>query len=185
MFGIEFAPLNIPMARRIQTLVVVWYVLVFTLWPYTCIAFIVGLLFTRFYWLSLAYIAWVFYDVAVLETSSHGGRRWEWLRHAKIWHYLRDYFPAELIKTHDLDPDKNYIMGYHPHGIIGCGAIVNFGTEATGFSQKFAGITPYLLTLKSNFKLPISRGFTMYCGKYKKSSSKCFCSNDFFTTLTF
>ena len=35
--GIEFAPLNVPMERRLQTLVVLFHTLTFTLWPVLCI----------------------------------------------------------------------------------------------------------------------------------------------------
>lgn len=42
------------------------------------------------------------------------------------------YFPISLVKTQDLPPDRKYVFGYHPHGIIGMGAIANFGTEGTG-----------------------------------------------------
>lgn len=29
---------------------------------------------------------------------------------------MKDYFPIALVKTADLDPSKNYVFGYHPHG---------------------------------------------------------------------
>ncbi|KAA0193358.1 2-acylglycerol O-acyltransferase 2-A [Fasciolopsis buskii] len=54
-------------------------------------------------------------------------------------------------------PDHNYLVGYHPHGIFGVGAFTNFGTEATGFSTKFPGLTPWLTTLEINFKAPFQR----------------------------
>ena len=34
-----------------------------------------------------------------------------------------------LVKTQDLPPDRRYVFGYHPHGIIGVGAIGSFATE--------------------------------------------------------
>jgi hypothetical protein len=37
-------------------------------------------------------------------------------RELPYWQYFCDYFPAVLIKEADLDPAKNYIFGYHPHG---------------------------------------------------------------------
>jgi hypothetical protein len=43
----------------------------------------------------------------------------------------KGYFPISLVKTHELPPDRKYVFGYHPHGIIGMGAIANFGTEGT------------------------------------------------------
>lgn len=39
------------------------------------------------------------------------------------------YFPISLVKTQDLPADRKYVFGYHPHGIIGMGAISNFATE--------------------------------------------------------
>ena len=41
----------------------------------------------------------------------------------------KGYFPISMVKTQDLPADRKYVFGYHPHGIIGMGAIANFGTE--------------------------------------------------------
>ncbi|KAG2457368.1 MOG2A acyltransferase, partial [Polypterus senegalus] len=68
-----------------------------------------------------------------------------------------------LIKTADLDPSQNYILGFHPHGILVAGAFVNFCTEATGFSVLFPGMTPYLLMLPLWFRTPFFRDYIM-CG---------------------
>ncbi|MBN3280324.1 DGAT2 acyltransferase, partial [Polyodon spathula] len=70
----------------------------------------------------------------------------------------------QLIKTHALLPSRNYIFGYHPHGIFCFGAFCNFGTEATGFSKKFPGIRPHLATLAGNFRLPLLRDYLMSGG---------------------
>ncbi|MEQ2205835.1 Diacylglycerol O-acyltransferase 2, partial [Xenoophorus captivus] len=70
-----------------------------------------------------------------------------------------------LIKTHELLPSRNYILGYHPHGIFCFGAFCNFGTEATGFSEKFPGIKPSLATLAGNFRLPVLRDYLMSGGE--------------------
>lgn len=87
-----------------------------------------------------------------------------WFRRLKWWKYFCGYFPISLIKTADLDPKKNYVFGYHPHGIIGLGAIGNFGSEATGFSEIFPGIVPHLLTLAMNFRFPFMRDIIMSSG---------------------
>lgn len=71
----------------------------------------------------------------------------------------------QLIKTHNLLPNRNYIFGYHPHGIFCFGAFCNFGTEATGFSKKFPGIKPSLATLAGNFRLPVLRDYLMSGGE--------------------
>lgn len=71
----------------------------------------------------------------------------------------------QLIKTHNLLPSRNYIFGYHPHGIFCFGAFCNFGTEATGFSKKFPGIKPSLATLAGNFRMPVLRDYLMSGGE--------------------
>lgn len=81
-----------------------------------------------------------------------------------MWKYYCEYFPIRLVKTAELDPKENYIFGYHPHGIIGLGALGNFCGEGTGFSENFPGIYPHLLTLSINFRFPISREYCMSTG---------------------
>lgn len=44
-----------------------------------------------------------------------------------------------LVKTADLDPDKAYVFGFHPHGVISLSAFCTFGTEALDFSKVFPG----------------------------------------------
>ena len=71
------------------------------------------------------------------------------MRRIAHWKYFCDYFPIKLIKTNELDPNYNYIFGYHPHGIISSGCFGSFGTEGAGFSELFPGIVPHILTLES------------------------------------
>nr|XP_031537220.1 diacylglycerol O-acyltransferase 2 isoform X1 [Vicugna pacos] len=72
--------------------------------------------------------------------------------------------PHCLVKTHNLLTTRNYIFGYHPHGIMGLGAFCNFSTEATEVSKKFPGIRPYLATLAGNFRIPVLREYLMSGG---------------------
>lgn len=69
------------------------------------------------------------------------------------------------MKTHNLLTTRNYILGYHPHGIMGLGAFCNFSTEATEVSKKFPGIRPYLATLAGNFRMPVLREYLMSGGE--------------------
>ena len=85
------------------------------------------------------------------DAPCRGGRRFNFMRRLPIWKLFCSYFPIKLIKTEDLDPQKNYIFGYHPHGVISQGAFGSFGTEGAGFSDLFPGIIPHLLTLKCRF----------------------------------
>lgn len=71
----------------------------------------------------------------------------------------------QLVKTHDLSPSHNYIIGSHPHGILCVGAFCNFITGSTGFGEMFPGIRPFLTTLAGNFRLPVFREYLMSGGE--------------------
>lgn len=95
---------------------------------------------------------------------------------------MRDFFPISLVRTVPLDPSKNYIFGYHPHGIISVGAWINFATEgsgkmkfitATNFSKLFQGIDLRLMTLQSNFKIPFARELILSLGIVSVSKKSC------------
>lgn len=51
--------------------------------------------------------------------------------------------------------------------------VANFGTDATGFSRLFPGLTPHLCTLASNFQLPIWRDLLMALGMCSVSMKSC------------
>ncbi|KAG8953573.1 diacylglycerol O-acyltransferase 1 [Tulasnella sp. 419] len=53
------------------------------------------------------------------------------------------------------------------------GAFATFATEATGFSKTFPGIRPHLLTLASNFHIPIYRDILLYLGICSVSKKSC------------
>lgn len=61
--------------------------------------------------------------------------RFQWVRRWCLWKHYRDFFPVHLIKTAELDPSKNYILGYHPHGVLSAGAFCHFSTEGSDFSK--------------------------------------------------
>jgi len=75
-----------------------------------------------------------------------------------IYKYFREYFPAKVIKTCELDPTKPYIFATHPHGIIGMTVWANFISDFPGtFSDLFPNINIRYVTLKSNFFTPFFR----------------------------
>ncbi|XP_052555320.1 2-acylglycerol O-acyltransferase 2 isoform X2 [Tympanuchus pallidicinctus] len=158
---IEFAPLSLPLQRRLQTAAVVQWVFSFLCLAQCCIAAFVGLLFTRFWLLSVLYAAWWFVD---REAPIRGGRRIRVVRDSAVWRHMKDFFPVTLVKTAELDPRQNYLVGFHPHGVLAVGAFINFGTEATGFSTIFPGITPHLMTLSLWFRVPFLRDYLMSAG---------------------
>ncbi|KIM68235.1 hypothetical protein SCLCIDRAFT_20629 [Scleroderma citrinum Foug A] len=122
--------------------------------------------------LIAAYLVWMTW---IDKSPEHRTRLSPWFHSLKIWEYFADYYPVSLLKECDLPPDHPYVFGYHPHGIIGMGAMATFATEATGFSSAFPGICPHLLTLTNNFDVPIYREILM--ALRISSVSKQSCSN--------
>ncbi|KIR40270.1 2-acylglycerol O-acyltransferase 2 [Cryptococcus deuterogattii 99/473] len=165
--GIErkFAPLHIPPNRRLQTAAVALWAL---LLPISMIVLLLLLSLPPAWLILLPYFIWISFDKAPI----HGGRPKEWARRGFIWKYFAEYYPCSIVKEADLPPDRPYLFGYHPHGIIGMGAFATFATEGTNFSEYFPGIKPHLLTLGSNFKIPFYRELLMIhgCGSVSKRS---------------
>lgn len=165
---IRFAPLNIPLQRRLQTAMVLAHTL--------CIALLIGsFLFAcaiPLLWpLIVPYMVYIMFSKAGYsgELSMRSPR----LRSSKLWSLFAGYFPARLHRTVELSPTRKYIFGYHPHGIISHGAFAAFATEALGFAQLFPGITNSLLTLDSNFRIPFYREYILALGLASVSRQSC------------
>ncbi|KAF8579951.1 DAGAT-domain-containing protein [Ramaria rubella] len=163
---IEFAPANIPRKRRLQTAAVALWALMM---PITLSVFFLLCSFPPLWPFIVLYLIWAYFDPA----PERGGRPQRWVRELSFWRHFAAYYPVSMKKETDLPPDRPYLFGYHPHGIIGMGAITNFGTESTGFSANFPGITPHLLTLTSNFRMPIYRDILLALGICSVSKKSC------------
>ncbi|KAI8390829.1 diacylglycerol acyltransferase type 2B [Radiomyces spectabilis] len=162
----RMAPLRVPLRRRLQTLALFWW----GIEPAVAVGFFLCLCTMPVLWpILIIYLIWMLTDKA----PSRGGRRSVWIRNWRLWKYFVEYFPVEIVKTSDLDPSKNYIFGYHPHGIIAIGAIATFSSEGTGFSKLYPGIHASLLTLASNFNLPLHRDYLLACGLCSVSKDSC------------
>lgn len=71
------------------------------------------------------------------------------------------------MKTAELSPSKNYILGCHPHGIMSVGAFSCFGTESCGFAEAFPGVRSCLAILAGLFRLPVFRDYIMSAGRLR------------------
>ncbi|TMW39491.1 hypothetical protein DOY81_015429 [Sarcophaga bullata] len=118
---IEWAPVKVPPRRRIQTLAVGLYVYIFMVLPFLAMI-LTGLILLYFNHIGraflLIYMAYIYYDHHK-RSSAVNGNGWMFLRNNCMTNHLRDYFPVELIKTCDLEPNRNYLLASFPHGIIG------------------------------------------------------------------
>ncbi|CAG02909.1 unnamed protein product [Tetraodon nigroviridis] len=144
------------------------WVLSFLFMGVGCIALMVYLMFTWLWPISTLYFIWLVKD---WRTPERGGRRSRFVRNWKVWDHFRDFFPIKLVKTVDLHPNKNYILGYHPHGIMCAGAFATFGTDTCRFTEVFPGVKPTLAVLAGLFMIPVFREYLMSGGLCPVSKS--------------
>jgi 2-acylglycerol O-acyltransferase 2 len=161
ILGVEWAPLNVPWRRRMQTFCVSSYVN-FSLFSRLLVFYLlIVTLLSPFWWVTVLYFVWFYFD---RNAPKRGGHPWRFFKKSALWKYGAEYFPMSLVKTAELDPQKNYIFGYHPHGIASLGALYNFATFATGFDEKFSNIKMHLCTLGQNFHVPLYREYLLALG---------------------
>ncbi|KAI5358668.1 putative diacylglycerol acyltransferase [Septoria linicola] len=166
--AVRWAPLNVPVQRRLQTLMVLVHTLSIV-GSLTIFLFLCGI---PLLWpILVPYLVYVLFSQVSVDGSL--AQRSEFWRRNKIWSLFASYFPARLHRSQELEPNRKYIFGYHPHGIISHGAFAAFATEALGFSQLFPGITNTLLTLDSNFRIPLYREYALRMGLASVSRESC------------
>ncbi|CAK1599066.1 unnamed protein product [Parnassius mnemosyne] len=165
-FGIEWAPMNLPMSRRLQTLAATGWICLVLFGEAVTIFLYISVLYSSLWWLALLYAVWMLMDI---DAPNKGGRRFEWVRNWVWWRYYRDYFPIKLVKTVDLDPSKNYLFACFPHGVVCSGAFGAFATNALDFYKTFPGMTCHMITLGGHFLVPLFRDFIMALGSCSSS----------------
>ncbi|EPS42678.1 hypothetical protein H072_3297 [Dactylellina haptotyla CBS 200.50] len=167
--AIRWAPLVIPIRRRIETFVVVIFQLA-------------GLIALAMFWFTAAnpltwplLVPYLIYLTLTPPPSNGPPSNFfsPFLRNKRFWSYFTSYFPMRLHRSVELSPDENYIFGFHPHGIISHGAWGNFVTKTTGWDELFPGISNTLLTLETNFRLPFYREYLIGMGLGSVSRKSC------------
>ncbi|VDL79847.1 unnamed protein product [Nippostrongylus brasiliensis] len=161
LFGIELAPLHVPWERRLQTVGAIHFFLVSLLTPVLTTLLYLYMLNTIVWPLAVCYSIWMYYD---WNSPKRGAYRSEWFQRQRIHDWYASYFPVKLHKTADLDPKENYLIAYHPHGIISLSAYINFATNGTGILDVFPKITFHLCTLAGQFCTPFRREWGLLHG---------------------
>ena len=111
----------------------------------------------------LSYIFWIFYDQDAIKTGRSFPKMKKFYWSLPFWNGMAAYFPAKLVKTHDLDPKKKYVFGFGPHGLYGLSLVsIVYGLDQ--WSKLFPGIDLLGITLPINFWVPIWRDLILCIG---------------------
>lgn len=150
-------PLRVPLQRRLQTLAVLTFMLLGPL-QLACWFWTGAALLNPFTTLPMAaYLAFItWWDPPAAATRRYDRLR-GYLRSCLLLRLFTGYFPMALVRTAALPPSRRYVFGIHPHGVISMGAFSHFATATTGWDALFPGVTPHLLTLVANLKVPFFR----------------------------
>ncbi|XP_017888680.1 2-acylglycerol O-acyltransferase 2-like [Ceratina calcarata] len=157
--GIKFAPLNVPLKRRLETLAVAIWVIFIAFGDFWASLFTVYAIFyspTLRFFMPLYYL-WMYYDCNARNTGS--SMRWVRLFRNCTWmRYLSNYFPVKVVKTTDMDPSRNYLFVSFPHGILCFGILAAVhSSNHTGQNKLFSSLEIRLVSLDLHFKMPFFR----------------------------
>lgn len=170
IFGIRFAPLNVPLKRRLQTLSAAGWFITMAFGGFIGMFFAIYLLFTRIWWLTALYLCWIW--VIDKDISEKGGRTIEWVQKWSWWKYTRDYFPLRFEKAPwvELNTQKNYLFCCFPHGMLSIGAFNAFASEYGNFRTYFPNHKPHVVTLAQHYQMPFFRDLALSMGGISSSA---------------
>lgn len=171
LLGIRFAPLNVPLERRLQTLSAAAWMITMAFGGFIGMFFALYLLlFTRLWWLVALYLFWIW--VIDKDTGEQGGRAIEWVRSWTWWKYNRDYFPLHFEKVPwvELDPQRNYLFCCFPHGMLSSGAFGAFSSVYGNFKSYFPHHKAHIVTLSQHYQMPFFRDLALSMGGISSSA---------------
>lgn len=117
----------------------------------------------RIWWWYIPYLLYAWLD----PRPYHGGAKWHWFRRLRLWKHSADYFPVTLAK-HDpsvtYTADKPYLIGYHPHGVLGAGAVLTFACDTVNLASYFPDMDISICTLNILFRVPFLRDWVLAQG---------------------
>lgn len=161
LFGVEWAPMNIPLSRRLQTLGALHFFFITLFTPVLVLTVPFYMLYTVFWPLIFLYALWMIYDWSSPKKGAYAS---EWFQRQRIHSWYAKYFPVQLHTTSEMPEEHSYLIGYHPHGIISMAAFINFATNGTGILDTLPRIRFHLCTLVGQFWTPWRREWGLLHG---------------------
>ncbi|KAF8821643.1 dgat2l1-prov protein [Cardiosporidium cionae] len=148
-----------------------------TRWQENCAAFLFCHLLPACVWLNLACVlclkhVWWFYlpycAFCLLSDNEHkGGLPMQWWRNSRFAEYIAGYYSSKIVlhnEANTFSSEKNYLIGYHPHGVAAVGCLTNFALHSRDFKNLFSGIRIRVATLNFNLRIPFLRHVLLFMG---------------------
>ena len=104
----------------------------------------------------------------ISNANKNGSRRWKWFRELFFWQDFARYFDFKILSDASLSPEKTYVFGYHPHGILPFGIIWSFLTRE--FKERFPDVELDSCGATILTTIPILRDLGMWAGGRDVSS---------------
>eukprot|EP00128_Syssomonas_multiformis_P018233 Colp12_sorted_trinity150504_noHs@5996 len=131
------------------------------LWFFVCVGVIATYQLTGFaYFLALhgLYLLTYFNKPEVT-----GKREWpEFRKHPFLWSLLERYFDGKVIATSPLDPQKQYLLAFHPHGIYPASAL--WAPHSQSWKEQLPKVDIAAHSASVTFNVPIIRDVAMWAG---------------------
>lgn len=173
ILGVKFAPLNVPLKRRIETLSAALLIVLLGFGDLLGCLLTAYLLFytetVRYF--VLVYFVWMYYDWDTCNKGGRGARWTHWIRNCGWMRNICDYFPVKLVKTTDLEPTRNYLFCCFPHGILSTGVFGAFGSDVLGCKDLFPGLDIRVVVLDQHFQIPFFREYVSGTGGVSSTPS--------------
>jgi len=110
-------------------------------------------------------LAIILYSLTFDGSHKKSGRPWEWFLNTSLVKMMVEWNPIRILRTAELDAEKLYVFGCHPHGTLAYNrAAVGFSTD-TLWNAAFPGIKFRVLTATAAFFVPVIRELWLwsYC----------------------
>lgn len=119
---------------------------------------------TSYWWTCILYITW--YSTMDKDSALNGSRRSDWVRSWSWWIYAKNYYPLKVVKCFEgeLDPKRNYLFSFFPHGLLATSAFLTMGTSVTEMTSLFPKHKTYLHSISAFYKLPVLRELGLTAG---------------------
>lgn len=96
------------------------------------------------------------------------GKPWDVVRASSLWGLTNKFLRTRIIREQELDPEKQYIFGFHPHGILVLSRLAICGGN---FEFLFPKISYRILGASAMFYIPLGREFCLWMAGVDASRS--------------